>query len=73
MRRWMGYGVFYDPTLPYLLAASALVVVGLLWMYLPLLKGAEIRERDSEKPPQVAPWGAADGQAIPGVGQEAAL
>lgn len=44
LRRWMGYGVFYDPTLPYLLMTSALVVVGLLWMFLPLLKGTEIGE-----------------------------
>lgn len=45
LKRWMGYGVFYDPTLPYLLVTSALVVAGLLWMYLPLLRGAKEGER----------------------------
>jgi cytochrome c biogenesis protein ResB len=33
LRTWMGYEVFYDWTLPWLLAASFLAVLGLAWHY----------------------------------------
>jgi cytochrome c biogenesis protein ResB len=34
LRSWMGYRVTYDPTLPWLLAASLLAVAALAWHYL---------------------------------------
>lgn len=33
VRMWMGYQVYYDPTLPWLLAASLIAVVGLAWHF----------------------------------------
>lgn len=33
LRTWMGYRVFYDPTLPWLLAASVLAALALGWHY----------------------------------------
>ena len=34
LRSWMGYTVFYDFTLPWLLAACVLAVVSLAWHFL---------------------------------------
>ena len=32
-RMWMGYELFYDPTLPWLVAAALLAVVALAWHF----------------------------------------
>lgn len=33
LRTWMGYGIFYDPTLPWLFAVAVTGVGGLVWHY----------------------------------------
>ncbi|MBF0142290.1 MAG: cytochrome c biogenesis protein ResB [Magnetococcales bacterium] len=48
--KWMGYKVFYDPTMPWLLAASLVTVAGLFWQLSYRFRGIPW---DRDEPPVV--------------------